>query len=378
MNIKSLLLGSAAALVAVSGARAADAVVIAEPEPVEYVRVCDVFGTGFFYIPGTETCLKFDGYVRYRIGANEDIDGFYKRTRVRLNVDARSETELGTLRGFARFQADWGNGATGSNGTVTVDGPVGIDQAIVQLGGFYAGYTESAFAAPWGLPGPARFGIMHTDDGGSYGYQQRHQLGYIFNGGNGFFGSIVLEDDNHLGDTVLPPELRNFGESDGYVPDVVGTIGLSQAWGAVWGGLAFDESASEYGLRAGLQWNVPNAPGSSLRFGGWYASDPNAYAIDMPLAGLAEWSIAASYHQQFTPEWGAELGLQYMNSFDDPAFGGDADGYWIEGAVIWVPVTNFEVRLEGHWYQQDDVLQADGTLSDDETWDGFLWFTRYF
>ena len=57
MNIKSLLIGSAAALVAVSGARAADAVV-AEPEAVEYVRVCDAYGAGFFYIPGTETCLK--------------------------------------------------------------------------------------------------------------------------------------------------------------------------------------------------------------------------------------------------------------------------------------------------------------------------------
>src|SRR4051812_26392640 len=67
MNIKSLLLGSAAALVAVSGAKAADAVVVAEPEPVEYVRVCDVYGTGFFYLPGTETCLKIGGYVRVDI-----------------------------------------------------------------------------------------------------------------------------------------------------------------------------------------------------------------------------------------------------------------------------------------------------------------------
>ncbi|MGO4625260.1 porin, partial [Ensifer sp. 2TAB8] len=44
MNIKSLLLGSAAALAAVSGAQAADAIVAAEPEPMEYVRVCDAFG----------------------------------------------------------------------------------------------------------------------------------------------------------------------------------------------------------------------------------------------------------------------------------------------------------------------------------------------
>ena len=68
MNIKGLLLGSAAALVAVSGARAADAVVIAEPEPMEYVRICDTYGVGFYYIPGTETCLKVSGYVRYDIG----------------------------------------------------------------------------------------------------------------------------------------------------------------------------------------------------------------------------------------------------------------------------------------------------------------------
>ena len=71
MNIKSLLLGSAAALVAVSGARAADAVVVAEPEPVEYVRVCDVYGAGFYYIPGTETCLKVSGYIRYDIGVGD-------------------------------------------------------------------------------------------------------------------------------------------------------------------------------------------------------------------------------------------------------------------------------------------------------------------
>ncbi|MEO1142504.1 MAG: porin, partial [Pseudomonadota bacterium] len=63
MNIKSLLLGSAAAMVAVSGAQAADAIVV-EPEPVEYVRVCDAYGSGFFFIPGTETCIRLGGFVR--------------------------------------------------------------------------------------------------------------------------------------------------------------------------------------------------------------------------------------------------------------------------------------------------------------------------
>ena len=80
MNIKSLLLGSAAALVAVSGARAADAVVVAEPEPMEYVRVCDVYGTGFYYIPGTETCLKISGYVRVDIKGGDFFESHQQRS----------------------------------------------------------------------------------------------------------------------------------------------------------------------------------------------------------------------------------------------------------------------------------------------------------
>ena len=63
------LVASAAVLAAVSSARAADAVVATEPEPMEYVRVCDTYGVGFYYIPGTETCLKVSGYVRMDIGA---------------------------------------------------------------------------------------------------------------------------------------------------------------------------------------------------------------------------------------------------------------------------------------------------------------------
>ena len=134
MNIKSLLLGSAAALVAVSGARAADAVVIAEPEPVEYVRVCDTYGVGFYYIPGTETCLQASAATcSYDIGVGslglEDVvdkedlrdaiasgnfddvdtnDTYYKNARVSLQFDVRQETELGTLRGYAETRFNYG------------------------------------------------------------------------------------------------------------------------------------------------------------------------------------------------------------------------------------------------------------------------------
>ena len=107
MKLKSLLLGSAAALVAVSGARAADAIVV-EAEPMEYVRVCDMYGKGYFYIPGTETCLKLSGQlrVRYRVNGDHDdgvVSDHEVNTRVRLYFDAKNETEYGTLTSKVRL-----------------------------------------------------------------------------------------------------------------------------------------------------------------------------------------------------------------------------------------------------------------------------------
>ena len=64
--VKSLLLGSAAGLVAVAGAQAADLPVKAKA--VEYVKICSVYGAGFYYIPGTDTCIKLGGYLRVEVG----------------------------------------------------------------------------------------------------------------------------------------------------------------------------------------------------------------------------------------------------------------------------------------------------------------------
>ena len=116
MNIKSLLIGSAAALAVVSGAKAADAVVAAEPEPMEYVRVCDAYGTGYFYLPGTETCLKIGGKVRFekyysKASGRDDVgkrnQGYYEwHTRAWVDVDAKNDSEWGTVYSFIRLQAD--------------------------------------------------------------------------------------------------------------------------------------------------------------------------------------------------------------------------------------------------------------------------------
>ena len=65
--VKSLLLGSAAGLVAVTAGQAADLPVKAKP--VEYVKICSLYGAGFYYMPGTDLCIKIGGWVRQRIDA---------------------------------------------------------------------------------------------------------------------------------------------------------------------------------------------------------------------------------------------------------------------------------------------------------------------
>src|ERR1700756_5791872 len=66
--VKTFLLGSAAGLVAMAGAQGADLPVKAKP--VEYVKVCSLYGAGFWYVPGTDTCLKIGSFVRVQTAWN--------------------------------------------------------------------------------------------------------------------------------------------------------------------------------------------------------------------------------------------------------------------------------------------------------------------
>jgi hypothetical protein len=116
--VKSLLLGSAAGLVAVASGQAADLPVKAKA--VEYVKICSLYGAGFYYIPGTDICLKVGGYMRvegfYNYGANgttgiynsppsgqqDRIDGhdFLMRGRAYISTDSRQQTAYGVLRTY--------------------------------------------------------------------------------------------------------------------------------------------------------------------------------------------------------------------------------------------------------------------------------------
>ena len=166
MKLKSLLMGSAAALISVTYANAAD-VIVAEPEPEDHVKICDLYGPGFFYIPGTETCLGISGEMRiqYEYSDNEDTDDSVGDAywHGRVNLDIREETDYGTLRTYLRLEGDGDNDAKAEN-----FGPL---DAYIELAGLSMGYRTSRVELA-GLPG-----LMYD---GSY-----------FGGGRTFYGDYT-------------------------------------------------------------------------------------------------------------------------------------------------------------------------------------------
>ncbi|TIU01143.1 MAG: porin, partial [Mesorhizobium sp.] len=259
MNIKSLLLGSAAALIAVSGARAADAVVVAEPEPAEYVKICDVYGAGYFYIPGTETCLRIGGYVRYDISAGDvgSFDGarstdvlngkdqgtWHKNARFALKTWTGQETELGTLKTYTQTKFNFGNSAyyAGEDGNQAHNKGVTMDFAWIQLGGLRVGLDDSAFDSFIGYAGN-----VLNDTIVPYGDFSTNLIQYNFDAGNGFSAVISLEEGS-----VDVNNVFYVGTIDSYVPHVVGGVKYTQGWGAIAGVVAYDTDKNSLDFASG-------------------------------------------------------------------------------------------------------------------------------
>ncbi len=249
--VKSLLLGSAAGLVAVAGAQAADLPVKAKP--VEYVKVCSLYGAGFYYMPGTDICIKIGGYVRAQLYANNSNSGTTNafigaagwqdrgathnndvmyRSRVIASFDTRQQTEYGTLRTYMNLGWSVDGGAGQS-----VSPPLYANRAFIQLAGFTFGKAQSFFeiisnaaVSYFGQFGP------DTGDGGQL------LVAYTAQFGNGFSGTLSVEDPRRSGLANANARLAAAIGADAYgygnryanvnVPDIVANLRVDQAWGS--------------------------------------------------------------------------------------------------------------------------------------------------
>jgi hypothetical protein len=383
MNIKSLLLGSAAALVAVSGARAADAVVIAEPEPMEYVRVCDTYGVGFYYIPGTETCLKVSGYLRYDIGVGfsgfldvfdkqeiaeglvdvDTNDTYYKRARFALRVDSRAETELGTLRTYAQINFNYDvEEFDGITYTDDAD-QLAIEHAYIELGGFRVGVTDSLFSTFTGYSsGVSNDGLV------PYGPFQTHQIAYTFTGGNGFTAAIAVEEG---GDGEGNYDLFSYALDD-YVPHVVGGVGWTGGWGGVSVVAGYDAVYEEGAVKGRVDFNVNDAL-SLFVMGAWASNDDTI--VFNPDGSIADISDAQNYYAPWGGEWavwgGGAWKVTEQATVNLELGYDDFENFSAVANVDYELVNNFHVIPEIIYvdnFGDDDDFDDD----DEDNWGGFL------
>ena len=356
---KSAMLGAAAVATATT-AQAADLPVA--PEPVDYVRVCDAYGARFYYIPGTETCLRVGGRVRTQFVVNNvldngnwgdrDSDGYGWLARGYVYLDARTATEFGTLRAYVAMYASDSNGSNTAN----------LDNAYIQWGGLTAGRLGSNFDI---FTGQVFMGVVSRD----WSDSTLNQLAYTAAFGNGFSATIALEDRSGR-------EVGTYGGTR--APDLVAALGVSQGWGSAQlsGALhqvypdranahqtgAVNNGADDqlgWAIGAGVKFNLPMAnSGSNIYFQGFYADGALSYiGAGSTEGGVAVsdygatsgtssgYSLSAGAYLQATSTIGLALDGSYMD-IDQAGTATDLTRYAIDGSVQWSPVSGFAIGAD--------------------------------
>jgi hypothetical protein len=396
--------------VTVGVAQAAD-LPMTKAEPVEYVKVCTEFGEGFFYLPGTDTCLKISGEVRadYRFGTTDTDtrldDKVFFAGEGRIKFDARTATEYGTLRSYFQINAKHQAGVTGFS----------IDKAFIQFGGLTAGYAHTFF------------GIYDADYANTifapYFTSQStvNLLAYTAVFGGGFSATLSVEDglDHQAGlwdDTIGIP--ASYGGQT--MPDVVGNLRFDGGWGeaAVFGAvhqvrypLAANDTDYGFAVGAGAGINLPwmagghiaveatYADGASnyLGLGGGTGGAPDAsFSTTSVLAGSAGFDTDAGSGWSIT----GEIGMGWSPAFVVTAFGSyvdysngtpDRQGLtpfidnpdfqaWVAGINAWYTIVpGLSVGAEVYYedFSYDNTVDT-VFVEDNDTWAGGVRIKRVF
>ena len=318
---KSVWLGSAAAILSVAAAQAAD-LPSRKSAPVEYVRVCSAYGAGFFFIPGSDTCLKIGGRVRadYAYVPAKTIYSGVKdgapvlgsladaqhtlgwEARGRIDFDARTQTAFGTVQATAglRLARVTGILQTASGPSATSTGQT-LEYAFVRFAGFTFGAARDNFAFMPSLT----YGAGHW---ASFANGAK-QISYTGTFGGGVSVTLGLQDyldtattssvanGSAPGAGLSGTALTTAGGNPYYVynsiPQINANVRLDQAWGAlqIMGAYAdvavnntadsYEKSKGVYAVGAGAKINLPMlAKGDALYLTAAYASGMTEYTTN--------------------------------------------------------------------------------------------------
>lgn len=391
------------------------------PAAADYVKVCDAYGAGFFYIPGSDTCLKIGGWVRFDLrtgnagkyaagrsmaynGINQSDrarNGFFTRARMDLALDARTNTEFGLLRSYI----DLWHQVLSSDGSAGTAG-INMRSGFVQFGGLTAGRAQSFFDF---VEGSTNVGAIEPDSAD----HRVNLLGYTQSFGNGISASIAVEDQSTT-DFGIPTWAATDSAGAPYyggvkIPDIVGNINITQSWGRaqVMAALHDDYSVANgdkwgYVVGAGAEVNLP-ALGKNDKFFAQaiFANGANGYAVvnAVPSAGAfvtrdfwinggkieqsKAWVVTSGIRHTITQTWETNLGGSYasVDQFNNgAAAGGDFKQLIVGGDLIWKPRGDFNIALAAD-YRDNKFSSATKTSfgsRDNGSWLGTFRVWRFF
>lgn len=253
------------------------------------LRACTAFGPGFFYVPGSDTCLRIGGRIRVDYLVNQTWsrlqDGVGSRTRGRIEAEARTLTDYGPLRTIIRLDSTVSTGAFSraipsidTNGSYYKQDSA-LSRAMIQFAGFTAGRFSSFFDFYAGL-----LNWGGTKLGSSEGAINGAAYTAIF--AKGLTATLSFEDGD---DRAI--EAGNYMAAGRVLPDIVANLRTDQDWGSAQLSMAahqirpayghdFTQGNSTYGWAAqlGLKLALPAlAPGDELWLQAGYSDGALSY-----------------------------------------------------------------------------------------------------
>ncbi|MBK3406607.1 porin [Methylorubrum populi] len=370
--LKVSLLGSVAVTSAITGAQAAD-LPIKKAAPIEYVRVCSAYGAGFFYIPGTDTCLRVSGRARFEVGYNDgysrnqgagDTTGY--RGLARINLDARTQTGYGTLRAFVRLEfasrTGYSNFASGTQTRIgNAFSALGQDQfgraqqfvstekAFIQFAGLTAGRASSFFD-------------FYANDyeiiGGALGSNlaSTNLLAYTSKlGDSGFSASLSLEDPTFRKNTIFSASVAAANAAAG--TSSFATFGALNAPSPVFLGFNAAGQPTGVGFVDVIERNrMPDFVGALRYDAAWGSAQVSAAVKDVNTGnflpnqflgttgdGAALTAANAVSRQRPSTEygWAIQGGVKFNLPFIAPGDGLYLQGAYGEGATLYTGYSNY-------------------------------------
>jgi hypothetical protein len=322
------------------------------------VKVCSLYGAGYYYMPGTDICIKLGGYVRWQItwnpgssvtagplsgtgGRNTRVDSVQtaQRTRALITVDTRQQTAYGTLRTYILLGY-----SQDSTAAETTSPTVYMTRGFIQIAGFTFGKATSFFDIYPNASFGYNVGAVFTPDTGDAG---KMLAAYTAQFGNGVSGTIAIEQARTRGLArvggaaaqssvyAISTNPANFSEGGlagaqtTSFPDLVGNIRIDQSWGTWLVGAALHLNRGQY---LGLG-GVPQQNGNTMNMGapgqelGWAVT--TGFILNLPmiapgdrLSAAVVYSEGAIGYAAVTPSGAA------LNRFEGNQYG---MGFWEDG-----------------------------------------------